>query len=106
MPERFRPVPQSDRGIDRGFETMRTWDRLSASFVRGLNRPGRFYDGGGLMLTASPTKVKGVVTKAWLYRYQIDQRERFMGLGSARVVYTGDDRRGTRGRTQPVACNA
>ena len=64
---------------------MRTWDRLSATFVRGLSEPGKFYDGGGLMLTAAPT-AKGVVNKAWLFRFQIDKRERVMGLGCARVV--------------------
>ena len=65
---------------------MRTWDRLSATFVKGLRTPGKFYDGGGLMLHAAPTKAKGVITKAWLFRYQLDHRERAMGLGSARTV--------------------
>jgi integrase len=71
---------------------MRTWDRLSATFVRGLNRPGKYYDGGGLMLQATPTKTKGVVTKAYLFRYQIDHRERQMGLGSARVITLAEAR--------------
>ncbi len=71
---------------------MRTWDKLSAGFVRGLKKPGKFYDGGGLMLQAKPTKTKGVVTKAWLYRYQIDKRERVMGIGSARVVSLAEAR--------------
>ena len=71
---------------------MRTWDRLSATFVRGLKKPGKFYDGGGLMLQASATNTKGVVSKAWLYRYQIDRRERVMGLGSARVVSLAEAR--------------
>jgi integrase len=71
---------------------MRTWDRLSATFVRGLKEPGKFYDGGGLMLKAAPTRTKGVVSKAWLYRYQLDRRERFMGLGSARVVSLAEAR--------------
>jgi integrase len=71
---------------------MRTWDRLSAAFVRGLRRPGKFYDGGGLMLQATATKAKGVVTKAWLYRYQIDKSEHAMGLGSARVVTLAEAR--------------
>ena len=31
---------------------MRTWDRLSATFVRGLKKPGDYGDGGGLMLQA------------------------------------------------------
>jgi integrase len=72
--------------------SMRTWDKLSATFVKGLKRPGKFYDGGGLMLTAAPTERKGVVTKAWLFRFQIDKRERVMGLGSARVVTLAEAR--------------
>src|SRR5260221_2772469 len=71
---------------------MRTWDRLSATFVRGLKQPGKFGDGGGLMLQATATQTKGVVTKAWLYRYQIDKHERYMGLGSARVVSLAEAR--------------
>jgi integrase len=71
---------------------MRTWDRLSASFVRGVKKPGKYYDGGGLMLQASATARKGVVTKAWLFRYQIDNRERYMGLGTARVVSLAEAR--------------
>jgi integrase len=70
---------------------MRTWDRLSAAFVRGAE-PGKHYDGGGLMLQVSATKAKGGVTKAWLFRYQIDHRERVMGLGSARVVSLAEAR--------------
>src|SRR4051812_3600759 len=71
---------------------MRTWDRLSATFVRGLKRPGKFYDGGGLMLQANATATKGVVTKAWLFRYQINHRERVMGLGPARSVTLAEAR--------------
>ena len=71
---------------------MRTWDRLSATLVRGLKRPGKHYDGGGLVLQATATKTKGVVTKAWLFRYQIDHRERVMGLGSARIVSLAEAR--------------
>jgi hypothetical protein len=66
---------------------MRTWDRLSATFVKGVKEPGRYADGGGLVLSAGPVKnAPGIVTKAWLFRYQINERERWMGLGSARVV--------------------
>jgi integrase len=71
---------------------MRTWDRLTASFVRGLKQPGKFYDGGGLMLSAAPTRIKGVVVRSWLFRFQIDKRERVMGLGSARVVSLAEAR--------------
>ncbi|MDN3279093.1 tyrosine-type recombinase/integrase [Frankia sp. RB7] len=71
---------------------MRTWDKLSATFVRGLKEPGKFGDGGGLMLQATATKTEGVVVKSWLLRYQLDQRERYMGLGSAKVVSLGEAR--------------
>jgi hypothetical protein len=71
---------------------MRTWDKLSATFVRGLKRPGKFYDGGGLLLQATPTKIKGQVTKAWLFRYQLDHRERQMGLGPAHTVTLAEAR--------------
>src|SRR6478672_9695135 len=71
---------------------MRTWDRLSATFVRGLKKPGKYYDGGGLMLQATPTRTKGSVSKAWLFRFQIDHRERVMGLGSARVLSLAEAR--------------
>ena len=60
---------------------MRTWDKLSATGVRGLKTPGKYYDGGGLMLSVAPTKIKGGVNKAWLFRFQLDKRERVMGLG-------------------------
>jgi integrase len=71
---------------------MRTWDKLSATFVKGLKVPGKFGDGGGLMLQATPTKTKGTVTKAWLLRYQIDKRERYMGLGSANIISLAEAR--------------
>ena len=74
-----------------GDTIMRTWDRLTATFVKGIRKPGKYYDGGGLMLTATPTGEKGV-TKAWCFRYQIDKRERAMGLGSARVVSLAEAR--------------
>ena len=53
--------------------------------VNGIKKPGKYYDGGGLMLQATPTGRKGV-TKARWFRYQIDKRERVMGLGNARVL--------------------
>jgi integrase len=71
---------------------MRTWDRLTATFVRGLKKPGKHYDGGGLMLQVTSTRIKGTVTKAWLFRFQIDKRERVMGIGSARVVSLAEAR--------------
>ena len=74
-----------------GDTIMRTWDRLAATFVKGIRKPGKYYDGGGLMLLATATRTKGV-TRAWCFRYQIDKRERVMGLGSARVVSLAEAR--------------
>jgi hypothetical protein len=71
---------------------MGTWDKLSATFVKGVKKPGRYYDGGGLILVASPTRQKGVVTKAWLFRFQLRRIEDAMGLGSARVVSLAEAR--------------
>ncbi|WP_161535236.1 integrase arm-type DNA-binding domain-containing protein [Bradyrhizobium sp. LCT2] len=65
---------------------------MSASFVRGVKAPGKYYDGGGLLLSVAPTTTPGEVNKSWLYRYQIDKRERVMGLGSARVVSLSEAR--------------
>jgi integrase len=71
---------------------MRAYDKLSASFVKGLKRPGKFYDGGGLMLQATKTDHNGGITKSWLFRYQIDHRERQMGLGPTRDVTLAEAR--------------
>jgi integrase len=65
---------------------MRTWNKLTATFVRGLRKPGKWHDGNGLMLLATATERKGVVRASWLFRYQIHHRERWMGLGSVKLV--------------------
>lgn len=70
---------------------MRTWDRLSATFVRGVKEPGKHYDGGGLLLSVTQS-TPGVVNKSWLFRFQMDKRERVMGLGSTRVVSLSEAR--------------
>jgi Arm DNA-binding domain len=70
---------------------MRTRDRLSASFVRGLRRPGKFGEGSGLLLQATATS-DGVISKSWQFRFQHQGRERYMGLGSASVVSLAEAR--------------
>src|SRR5215471_5612076 len=82
---------------------MRTWDRLSAAFVRGVKSPGKYHDGGGLLLQATATRTKGIVTLAWLFRFQIDNRERAMGLGSARVVSLAEAREKANGLRKQLA---
>lgn len=59
----------------------RATDRLTAVQVRNKRKAGRYADGGGLYLQVGPTG-----GKAWLFRYKIDKREHFMGLGSCDVV--------------------
>jgi integrase len=59
---------------------MRPWNKLSASFVRGANRRGRYSDGGGLYLQVANGG------KVWVFQYQRHGRSRAMGLGSIRAV--------------------
>ena len=51
-------------------------NRLSALKVANITRPGRYGDGGGLVLQVSRWS-----TKAWLFRFERNGRERQMGLG-------------------------
>jgi integrase len=66
---------------------MRTSNRLTAVRVARLSRPGRYPDGGGLYLQISKWR-----TKAWLFRFERDGRERQMGLGSVGIVSLADAR--------------
>lgn len=59
----------------------RTRSRLSARFVQNIKTPGRHHDGGGLYL-----QVDDDANRRWVFRYTIDKRQRYMGLGSARDV--------------------
>src|SRR5262245_28464969 len=59
----------------------RAWNKLSANFVRGVSKRGRYADGGNLFLQIA----KGG-TKAWVFLYARNRVSRAMGLGSARSV--------------------
>lgn len=59
----------------------RAWNKLSAQFVRGVSKRGRYADGGNLHLQVSKSG-----TKAWAFIYQRDGVSRAMGLGSLRSV--------------------
>ena len=50
--------------------------KLSALKVLELAKPGSYFDGGGLLLKISPT-----LTKSWVFRYNINGKERRQGLG-------------------------
>ena len=79
-----------DRGKARGINNA---DMGSAQghFRPGPQAAGKLSDGGGLMLPARRPG-RGRRHKAWLFRYQIDHRERVMGLGRARVVVLAEAR--------------
>lgn len=62
-------------------------NRLTALKVAKLAKPGRYGDGGGLVLQVSRWG-----TKAWLFRYERDGRERQMGLGPLLTISLADAR--------------
>jgi integrase len=54
---------------------------LTVRRVERLTKPGRYGDGQGLSLQVSPSGVK-----SWLFRYERNGRERWMGLGPLHTV--------------------
>jgi hypothetical protein len=60
--------------------------KLTAAWMRGLIKPGRYADGQGLFLV-----VRGG-SRAWFYRYQIAKRERLMSLGNADEISLAEAR--------------
>ena len=74
---------------------------MTALRVEKLKEPGRYGDGGGLYLQVQ-ARVKGGVTKQWLFRYQLNGRERFMGLGSYPVFNLKEARERARRASQMV----
>jgi integrase len=53
---------------------------LTALKVSRVRKPGFYPDGGGLYLQVT-LGASGNINKSWLYRYQVNGRERYMGLG-------------------------
>ena len=70
---------------------MRDSNRLTAIKVAKINKPGRDGDGNGLVLQVSKWG-----TKAWLFRFERDGRERQMGLGPVNVLTLAEAREKTR----------
>jgi integrase len=66
-------------GAEMGAKKMRAQNRLSASFVTNAKTPGKYLDGGGLILA-----VRKNGSRHWLLRYQRNGMVRGMGLGSLR----------------------
>ena len=72
----------------------RTINRLSARRVDTEKRPGLHSDGGGLNLRVAQFEKNGEswITKSWLFRYQLNGKERRMGLGSVQTVSLAEAR--------------
>jgi integrase len=64
--------------------------RLTAVTVARLIKPGMHNDGAGLYLQV--TKRSTRVAKSWIYRFELDGRERQMGLGSVNTLSLAEAR--------------
>jgi integrase len=62
-------------------------DRLTALRVSKVSAPGRYSDGDGLYLQISKWH-----TKSWVFRFERQQRERWMGLGPISVLTLAEAR--------------
>jgi integrase len=62
--------------------------KLTAAGVRSLREPGRYGDGGGLML-----HVRSAQRRLWVFRYERAGRERWMTFGTADDVTLADARK-------------
>jgi integrase len=59
-------------------------EKITALFVKHINRPGKYGDGGNLYLQVRKSTRKipsDAVTKSWLFRYSRFGKEVWMGLG-------------------------
>jgi Arm DNA-binding domain len=59
----------------------RTIGRLKALAVERIKQPGMYADSGGLWL-----QVTSPAAKSWVFRYAVNGRERYAGLGSAFTI--------------------
>jgi integrase len=59
----------------------RSIHKLSARFCQTVTKPGRYADGGGLLLVVS-----GPSAKSWLFRWKVGGKPHWMGLGSFSAV--------------------
>lgn len=65
----------------------RAFEKLSDLKARKITTPGYLSDGGGLYLQVSPS-----LSKSWVFRYQLNGRNREMGLGSFKTFGLRDAR--------------
>jgi len=69
-------------------------NRLNAMQVTKIKQPGRYADGGGLYLRVAEyeTRLGRARSKNWVFRFERDGRERFMGLGSLNTLSLAEAR--------------
>lgn len=65
-------------------------NRLTGADLR-RSKPGRYLDGGGLYLQVKVAK-DGSINRSWLFRFAINGRDRWMGLGSLNTVSLAEAR--------------
>ena len=65
----------------------KTGTPLSATAVRNLREPGKYYDLHGLFLRIEPTG-----SRRWVQRVSVGGRQREIGLGSADLVSLAEAR--------------
>ena len=65
----------------------RTLNRISPTTFAKAREPGRYLDGGGLYLD-----IRGNGTRYWIFRFQLNNKAREMGLGSASIIGLADAR--------------
>ena len=66
--------------------------RLTAAECRNVHKPGRYFDGLGLMLWVRRSKRKGWISKFWVQRIVVQGVRRDMGLGSCVFVTLAEAR--------------
>ena len=64
---------------------------MTAMQVSRLKKPGRYCDGLGLWLQVTPE-----ITKSWLFRFMLNGRARWMGLGPVHTVTLAEAREAAR----------
>jgi integrase len=76
---------------------MASINRLSEKAVRNAKAPGMYADGGGLYLQVRPGKGEGGPARSWIFRYESDGRQRYLGLGSLDTIGLATAREKARG---------
>ena len=65
----------------------RSLNKLTVTQARGMSKPGRYSDGGGLYL-----RVLNSGSKSWTLRLKVNGRDREIGLGPYKEVGLADAR--------------